>query len=264
LKDWELAIIFHVTHENGCIKLDQRHAPRVAPSLSTLPCSPQEDMAEEFRYSFKNSILRDYIGLMFKFGHSQLYPNISSDYEPSDEPIPHSPHGGPCHDPPVSGPKPEPCPWPCPRPDPPIGSYCPGGSGFTIDWALLWRLFIKETSLQGHHRITTVTQAGINAHFAAVWKKAKTIVAAPSTSTSQNDIDKRLDILTHFDSKKYIGSGKAAYLPQFTCECGAPQVELITGTGSKSVIVYFHIQKISFSLDNKYVINRSRTISDVH
>ena len=234
MKDWELAVIFQVIPRDGRIILDQSQPPRIAPNLSVLQCPLQADnLDEKFRYSFKYSILHEYIDLIFKFG--QLYPDFSSDRKP----IPSSPYGCP---------KPEPVPWPTRRPDHPIGPYCPGGSDVTIDWALLWPLFIKETSLHGYHHVTSVTQAGINAHFVSVWTKAKAVVAAPSPD--HKDIDKRLAILTHFDSKDYPG-GNATDLPQFTCECGPPQLELITSTTSKSVIVYFHIQKISFSLDDK-------------
>lgn len=228
--------------------LDRFHPPRIASHSCSLPCQPLEgNLDEVFRREFKLSILHTYVELIFQYGHYQLYPDF---HEPSDPGCEHEGHEGGC----VcggwvyGGEKPNPCPEPHPDPGLAVGPFCPGwkDTEFVIEWALLWEMFVKETSLHGFHQLMSVTQGGINAHLLALWRKAKNIGAKHS------ETDKRLLILTHFDSKNYNG-GSVAHLPHFSCELGAPQVELVIKNGSKSVIVYFFIQKISFELSNKWV-----------
>ncbi|KAF5375463.1 hypothetical protein D9757_009960 [Collybiopsis confluens] len=234
LKDWEIAVIFQVIHQNNRILLDRFHPPRIASNLCTLHCEPND---EEFRDEFKTSILHEYIELFFEFGHYQLYP----EYHQPSGPIPviddHS-HG---HIPTEPGPKPTPGTWPYPRPPLPVGPYHPGwkDDGFSIEWPSLWDSFVSETSLHGHHQLLSVTQAGINAYFFTLWKNAK------------SETHKQLLILTRFDSRAYSAGGAVAHLPHFSCELGAPQVELITHAGSKSIIMYFYVQNISFELSSK-------------
>ena len=262
-ENWEVAIIFHVAKDRDRILLDRSIAPRILPNLCSLPGSQEGRLKQdagsltEFQRIFKKVILHEYVKLIFEFGHYQLYPDFTSSDTYRHPPKhslpcqcgrPHS-HGRPCvcgHYP-LTGPKPEPFNWHPLRPDLPKHSHRPDISeDFTIDWAVLRSLFVQETFLYGYHQITSVTQAGINAHFAALWKTANGVRS-----------DDHLAVLVRFNSKGKEETGGVLYLPHFKAQFGAPQVELITTRGRNSLILYYNIQKISFSLDKTYVQKHS-------
>jgi hypothetical protein len=271
MQEWKLAVIFQVVLEGGCIILDRSVKPRVADHLSVIKWEGEtEEHLRDFQNEFIPSILDGFIGLMFQFGHHQLYPELPSGGRkppwpptPFDDPIPHGgcplpgpkpwPHGWP-----IPGPKPSPHGWP-PRPlpyphDPTVYPGHPDQEPIELDWELMWKLFIKESSLHGYHHIMSVTQAGLNAHWIAIWNKAK--AAVEGSTHGGTSLDDKLAVLVSFSSKKQVASGSAAYLPHFTAQCGAPQVELICphrerSPHRESLNLYFNLQTIRFEVDAK-------------
>lgn len=253
---WELAIVFQVVKHQDSILLDRSIAPRILPDLCSLPGSADPKLNQlpeslpEFQAIFKDIILCKYIDLIFKHHHHQLYPDFTSSHgirphpsKPSDPCKCGEPHGHGrhcvCGHYPHGGPKPDPVGWPPVRPEQPRF----GVGDFSVTWAELRPLIIPETLLYDYHSITTVTQAGLNAHFAAVWKTA-----------SASGPDNKFALLARFSSKGTKATDSAASLPHFDANFGPPQIELITVSGENSVFFYFHIQKIVFFLkDETYV-----------
>ena len=92
--------------------------------------------------------------------------------------------------------------------------------------------------------ITIVTQAGLNGHFASVWKSA-------NASGPENEFV----LLARYSFKGTTDTAATASLPHNEAEFGAPQIELVTESQENSVIFYFCIQKITFWLRDGTNVN---------
>ena len=250
---WELAIVFQVVKQNDLILLDKSIAPRILPRLCSLFGSPDPKLGqfpeslEEFQTIFKDIILGKYINLIFKYNHHQLFPDFTSSHPHSWKPrkpciCPQPTLGRHCvcgHYP-HCGPKPGSVDWP------PVCSEQPKFSvdDFSVEWEEFQRLIVKETQLHNYHSITTVTQAGLNAHFVSVWKSAN--ASGPTNKVA---------LLARYSSKGTTDTAATASLPHIEAEFGPPQIELVTESQQNSVIFYFRIQKITFWLPNDTYVN---------
>jgi len=270
VKDWKLALIFEIVHKEGRI-LFNIASPRECFPLSAMKDSqlPADARAHLQRY-IVTYIKEHYVRLIFESMGGQLWPVIPTTHTPVDPGcpcpkrprhvegcpghgchcpltrvhvpgcpgarIPKLPHCGPTHVPRAGE------PWPPTKLPLPQGPQIyPGATGpVTIEWTLLWELFIKETSLHGHHSITTVSQAGLNAQFVTLWKSAKELAQKQIKPEEKPDVRA---VLADFSSEHYPGLGADVYIPHICAQLGAPQVELVCSPNSKSAIIYFHIER---------------------
>jgi hypothetical protein len=271
VKDWKLALILEIVHREGRILLNTVRS-RECLLLSAMQCSQStpEELAA-LQASFITYIKEYYVPLIFKSTEGQLWPATTP--RPVDpgclcpkrrdhtKGCPGHEHRG-CHcpdvhvhhpgcpgihlpKPPVCTPTPVPTPglpWPpIRRPLPPDSHPYQGTTGTVmVEWELLWELFVKESSPHGYHNITTVSQAGLNAQLVALWKSAKDLAGKQVSPEQKPDVKA---VLAQFSSQDYIGVGPDVHIPHLRAQFAAPQVELICHPGSKSVIVYFHIEK---------------------